>query len=239
VPEHVTARAERTRTRILDAAELLYAERGVDGVSLREIRIASGQRNSSAMQYHFGDAHGVLRALTERHMPRLGELAERWRAELVPPAISPGPATLLEILVRPWTDYISHGPGARAWIRIAAAMSARPERMWDDFARHSPPVHVEVGAALLDELAAPLGARLALDRLTRVNLAALHLCADRARQADHATSALLLLPHQEWADDVIATSVAALLAPGHASTLGDPPEPADRGRAAPRRGTPR
>lgn len=219
----MTARAERTRARILDAAELLYAERGVDGVSLREIRIASGQRNSSAMQYHFGDADGVLRALTERHMPRLGGLAERWRGELVVTGTPPGPTTLLEIMVRPWTDYISHGPGERAWIRIAAEMSARPERMWDDFAQHSPPVLVEVGAALLDELTAPLGDRLALDRLARVNLAALHLCADRARQADHATSELLLLPHQEWADDVVAISVAALLAPGHARRLGDVP----------------
>ena len=34
-----------TRERILDTAERLYAERGLDGVSMREIGEAAGQRN--------------------------------------------------------------------------------------------------------------------------------------------------------------------------------------------------
>jgi AcrR family transcriptional regulator len=210
----VTLRSEQTRSRILDAAELLYAERGVDGVSLREIRLASGQRNSSALQYHFGDADGVLGALTQRHMPRLGELHERIKAELVPEGSAPPPGVLLETMVRPWADYITHGRPARAWIRIAAETSARPERVWTDFWEHAPAGLVETGAALLEQLEGTLGPRLALDRMTRVNLAALHLCADRSRQANSAEgSELLLLAHDDWAADLVATSVAALLTP--------------------------
>lgn len=210
----MTARAERTRERLLDAAEPLYARRGVEGVSLREIRLAAGQRNSSALQYHFGNADGLLRALAQRHMPRVGTLTERLRGELAPPGSSPEPGALLEVLVRPWADYISHGPSARARIRIAAETSAHPERTWQDFQQHAPPVLVEVGAALLDHLQLRYRPRLALDRLTRMNLAALHLCADRARQADNnaAGSDLVLLHHQDWADDLVDTSIAALLA---------------------------
>ena len=40
-------------------------------VSLRQIRIAVEQRNDAAVQYHFGDREGILRALSERHLPRL------------------------------------------------------------------------------------------------------------------------------------------------------------------------
>lgn len=227
MPERVTARGERTREQILDAAELLYAERGIDGVSLREIRIAAKQRNSSALQFHFGDADGVLLALAQRHMPRLGDLSDQLRARLAPDGSPSGPDTLLEVMVRPWADYISHGPRARAWIRIAAETSARPERMWDEFLQHSPAVLVDVGTRLLDHLRARLGPRLALDRMTRVNLAALHLCADRARQVDsRAGSEMLVLAHEDWAHDLVATSVAALLAPSR-----HPAHPPERRRS--------
>jgi AcrR family transcriptional regulator len=209
----VTTRSDRTRNRILDAAELLYGDRGVDGVSLREIRLAAGQRNSSALQYHFGDASGLLRALAERHMPRIGELHDRLEAELVPDATSAGPDVLLELMIRPWADYISHGPQARAWIRIAAETSARPERVWHEYVDHAPRGIVETGASLLSQLEGSLGPRLALDRMTRVNLAALHLCADRARQAGG--SELVLLAHEDWVDDLVVSSAAALLAPAH------------------------
>jgi hypothetical protein len=121
---------------------------------------------------------------------------------------------MLEVMVRPWADYISHGRSARAWIRVAAETSARPERAFTEFQQHAPRGIVETGASLLDHLQHILGPRLAPDRMTRVNLAALHLCADRARQADSADgSELLLLAHEDWAHDLVATSVAALLAP--------------------------
>ena len=213
----MTTRSDRTRNRILDAAELLYGDRGVDGVSLREIRLAAGQRNSSALQYHFGDASGLLRALAARHMPRIGELHDRLRADLLPAGSHPEPDVLLELMIRPWADYISHGPQARAWIRIAAETSARPEREWHEYVDHAPGGIVQTGAALLGQLEAPLGPRLALDRMTRVNLAALHLCADRARQAGG--SQLVLLAHEDWVDDLVVTSVAALLAPARGAVV--------------------
>ena len=62
---------DSTRLRILLAAEQLFAERGVDGVSLREIGAAAGQRNNSAVQYHFGDRDGLLRALYELRLEPL------------------------------------------------------------------------------------------------------------------------------------------------------------------------
>ncbi|MEV1201628.1 helix-turn-helix domain-containing protein, partial [Microbispora rosea] len=41
--------AETTVRRLVDAAERLFAERGIDAVSLREINAAAGQRNSTAL----------------------------------------------------------------------------------------------------------------------------------------------------------------------------------------------
>ncbi|MFN5777520.1 MAG: TetR/AcrR family transcriptional regulator [Burkholderiaceae bacterium] len=53
-----------TPERILLAAEQLFSERGVDGVSLREITSTSGV-NSAAAHYHFGSKLAVLERLFE------------------------------------------------------------------------------------------------------------------------------------------------------------------------------
>ena len=215
----MTSRGERTRRRILDEAELLYGARGVDGVSLREIRIAAGQRNTSALQFHFGGADGLVRALGERHMPAVGALQERLRAELTPSDGRAPPEALIEIMVRPWADYVTQGPGARSWVRIAAELAARPERLWLEFRDHSPTVMVEVGAELLDHLATRLGPRLGLDRLMRVNLATLHLCADRARIEEAGPSSeMQVLEHDDWATDLVDMAIAAMLAPSRLNT---------------------
>ena len=56
-----------TTDRLISAAERLFAEHGIDGVSLREINRAAGAKNASALQYHFRDRDGLLRALIAKH----------------------------------------------------------------------------------------------------------------------------------------------------------------------------
>ena len=60
--------SDATRLQLLATAERLFAERGIAGVSLREIGAAAGQRNNSATQYHFESKHGLVLALCE-HRP--------------------------------------------------------------------------------------------------------------------------------------------------------------------------
>ncbi|QAY64339.1 TetR/AcrR family transcriptional regulator [Xylanimonas allomyrinae] len=56
---------------LLDAAERLFAEHGIADVSDRRVAEAAGQKNHSAVRYHFGDREGLLRALIERHLASL------------------------------------------------------------------------------------------------------------------------------------------------------------------------
>lgn len=64
---------DATRTRLLATAERLFAERGIAGVSLREIGAAAGQRNNSATQYHFESKHGLVLVLCEHRMRAVNE----------------------------------------------------------------------------------------------------------------------------------------------------------------------
>jgi AcrR family transcriptional regulator len=56
-----------TADRLISAAEQLFALHGIEGISLREINRAAGARNGSALQYHFRDRNGLLKAVMAKH----------------------------------------------------------------------------------------------------------------------------------------------------------------------------
>ena len=94
-----------TAERILDEAERLFAQRGVAGVSLREIALAASQRNNGAVQYHFGDKDGLVRAVFARRAAPI----DRRRVELLNLLSSTGPASVAGVVaayVEPLADQV-------------------------------------------------------------------------------------------------------------------------------------
>jgi AcrR family transcriptional regulator len=63
--------ATSIREQIVLTAEHLFAERGVEGVSLRQIAIMAGSANNSVVQYHFGSKEQLVHAVFEFRLPRL------------------------------------------------------------------------------------------------------------------------------------------------------------------------
>lgn len=91
------------RERILLAAERLIAERG-SAVPLRDIALAAGQRNNSAVQYHFGSRDGLIEAVVEYRMPALDARRLELLADHEAAGHADGPRALVEILARPMLD---------------------------------------------------------------------------------------------------------------------------------------
>jgi len=54
---------EDTKSQIKAAAQMLFARRGVDGVTVQEIVNAAGQRNNAALHYHFGSKEELIRQM--------------------------------------------------------------------------------------------------------------------------------------------------------------------------------
>jgi len=52
-----------TRARLIVAAEKLFGEKGIHSVTLKEINGAAGQRNESALHYHFGSKASLVEAI--------------------------------------------------------------------------------------------------------------------------------------------------------------------------------
>jgi AcrR family transcriptional regulator len=111
--------------RLIEAAEALYGEHGLDAVSLRQISVAAGSGNNYAVQYHFGDAGGLIRAILEKRTPEL----ERRRALLLATAKEEGrlgdSRTLMDVLYRPLLDYVD-AQGLRTYARFLLALNSSP-----------------------------------------------------------------------------------------------------------------
>ncbi|MEP2103820.1 MAG: TetR/AcrR family transcriptional regulator [Parasphingorhabdus sp.] len=56
---------ESTRVRLIEAAMVLFARNGLDGVSLRAVNQAAKAKNSGATHYHFKNRLGLIRAMVE------------------------------------------------------------------------------------------------------------------------------------------------------------------------------
>lgn len=113
-----------TRTALLDAALGLFAEQGVELPSMREITRAADQRNTNALQYHFGDRAGLLRNLLDRH----GETVDHHRESLLDeiesshePALRPVAAALVAPIAVLLTD-----DSGRQYLQLTAELVARP-----------------------------------------------------------------------------------------------------------------
>ncbi len=59
------------KQKIIHAAGDLFSRNGIDMVSQKQILEAAGQRNASAIQYHFGSREGLLRAVFEQGVARI------------------------------------------------------------------------------------------------------------------------------------------------------------------------
>jgi AcrR family transcriptional regulator len=114
-----------TRERLLDAAQHLYALRGLDAVSLREINQAAGARNASAVQYHFGDRAGIVRAIFARYLPDV-EARRHALLDACESAAVPDLRALAGALVRPLAARLAD-PGGRDFLQIWAAVLDRRE----------------------------------------------------------------------------------------------------------------
>jgi AcrR family transcriptional regulator len=64
-PRNQIKPADPSRLRLVDAATRLFAQHGIDSVALKDIVAAAGQKNQSAVQYHFGGKQGLIAAALE------------------------------------------------------------------------------------------------------------------------------------------------------------------------------
>lgn len=155
-----------TRSRLLSAAEELFAERGSESVSLREIGRAAGARNVIAAQYWFTDREGLIRALLARHGPGIdahrSALLDVYEArDRVAPTPAGGPDrddAVLELagaLVRPLAVKLDEGAAGAGYLRTVADLLTRPVPFVEPLALSEPESSMSRWRGLLEPLLEP------------------------------------------------------------------------------------
>ncbi|MEP3438302.1 MAG: TetR/AcrR family transcriptional regulator [Hoeflea sp.] len=124
-----SGRSIATRLNILNAAERLFAERGYDGASVRDIASAAGAQIAS-VSFHHGSKEALFERVVER---RASELSQIRLDALAALKASGQPLTLggvLSAFLRPYLDkagLASRGAGDPQWLayaRLVAIVSA-------------------------------------------------------------------------------------------------------------------
>jgi AcrR family transcriptional regulator len=110
--------------RLINAAEELYGLHGLEGVSLRHICQAAGTNNNYAVQYHFGDVPGLIRAVYLNRVPILeAAIARRLKSQKKTGGVST--RSLLDTLLRPCLESFGRNE-ERILARFMLMLSSTP-----------------------------------------------------------------------------------------------------------------
>ena len=200
------------RLRLIEVAERLYAERGVNGVSLREIGATAGQRNTGAVRYHFGSKAGLIDAIFRHRMTPIN----RRRLAMFEEAEARGLDWDVPFLARAFLLPLSEAlgqPGRPTWYLRFCVQAATVEGVAAvDLGRQQWTAGVALVRERLLACLADMPAELRNHRWTMFALYLTHAMADR-EMGLQAGRVPLLQDRSAWLADLVHTSVALVTAP--------------------------
>jgi AcrR family transcriptional regulator len=146
---------EGTRDRILRTGERLFAERGFNGVSVRELA-AAAQVNIASIGYHFDNKEGLLSEVYRRHCEpmieeRLRGLAAASRL-LGKTKIKTKIAAIIEAFIRPALQQVEAEDG-ETFIRLRAVLSGENSELLEKLVAEN---FDQSSTAFIDQLCACL-----------------------------------------------------------------------------------
>lgn len=192
-------------------AERLFAQRGLDGVPLRQIGTSAGMANKSAVQYHFGSKDALLRAILLNRLEQLTKrrelLAARNAGGGLRAVVESHQLPLIELAEDQDCFYL---PFLEQLLRHDSSVSPLDEL--PEHHRQSHRAYVSAVADLIEHIPTPLREH----RIHQVSAMCVHACADRHR------SRAFGLPVPSYAlhvSSLLDALVALLETPPSAETL--------------------
>jgi AcrR family transcriptional regulator len=214
------ARTRDGRTRLLDTAERLFAERGIAGVSLREITERAGQRNASVVQYHFGSRAGLVAAVVDRHMAGVDAARSVRLDAATAGARVPDVHEAMRILVEPLAECLRTESG-RAYLRVVQHLVDEPRAPGASrppLGETNPSLHRVT--RMLERTTRSLPRRLRTERHRQTTSFLLRALADRAAELDGRDGRRPVLAHDPFVANLVDVLVAVLTTPSSAASAG-------------------
>lgn len=105
---------------LLLAGEELMGWQGIDAVSVRDINARAGQKNTSAIRYHFKNKAGLIEAILNQRMSHLDSVRRDLFDSLMREGAAPGMAELVHAQVWPLIDATLNQPEWKNYILFLA-----------------------------------------------------------------------------------------------------------------------
>jgi AcrR family transcriptional regulator len=196
--------ATLTRARLIRAAERRFAIDGVSGARMADIVRDAGQRNDSAIGYHFGSRQGLLEEIIDRHMDTM----EAMRQASLDTLAQAQHVEVVRAVVEPTAELLRSDEG-RDFLRIAQQLAG-----WAGVRTGRPAVPIR-GTAIAAQLARleelllrDLPRTVARERVAALVTFLTGSLAERARSID--AGRRQPLGHERYVDNLTAMLAAAI-----------------------------
>ena len=198
--------AAATRDALITAGRRLLARPGGLATPVKEIVDAAGQRNVSALHYHFGGRRGLVEAILDAHG---GTIEERRAAMLQPFGRDLEAATmpqLVDAFIAPQAELLGVTEG-RHFLSIISQLVDLFDR-WDLVPERTGHHAMRVFRALQERMPPSLGAELRHERITRFLELVTSALGARARNVD--ANRPVPLSTADFVANLTAMSIGAL-----------------------------
>jgi AcrR family transcriptional regulator len=115
--------SESSREKLIASSERLFADRGFDGVSVRDIANAAGV-NSALVGYYFRGKEGLLSEVYTRHCEPMKRERARLLEEYSKASKGPTLEQVIEAFIRPALEVTTDKHGRTDFTRLRAVLSA-------------------------------------------------------------------------------------------------------------------
>lgn len=204
---------------ILDAAAVLMDGRGVDNVSLSEINRASGNRNRSAVTYHFGSRDAIVRQLAERTMTTIDAERNTLLDYLESTREALTERDVVEVITVPLTRQLAT-PEGRRYLRLTGQLINHPRYNADARELLAVNTSIQRCAARLADALGHLPPAIRAERASQVTGFLVRACADQARLIDADPPPRPPLDPAAFTANLVDLLLAMMHAPSTAATAG-------------------
>jgi len=202
-----------TQERLLQVAERLFAQHGIDAVSLNRIRTEAGARNSSALHYHFGSKEALIEAILAYRMQGINARRLQLLAEVVRGDREREVRGVVRALVIPFAEQLEGSPGERHYVRFVAQVYSNPDLSIAVLLHNQNASGLRQAVGLLHDILDHLPPAIIDQRIDLVQSLGIHALADRERAVNAGHAERVRLPLDVFVGTLIDASVGALLAP--------------------------
>lgn len=208
-----------TKNRLLNAAERLFAEYGIEAVSARQIALAAGQLNQSAIRYHFGTKDGLIEALLRRRMAEINEVRGAMVATLGREGRLQDLRSLVGAIALPLAAKIANTPNGGDYVRFLAHVFADRQRRDLILSRGQEAALLRSIYRMVRGLIRELPDAIWSERLRLVIGCIINSFADRERARASSSRRKPAVPEAAFVNNLIDAGLAILTAPVSAATL--------------------